>query len=170
MASPMIARIEQLIAPAVEDMGFTIVRIQQRDSEGRNTLQILAEPQDGSALTMEHCVELTHTISALLDVEDPITGAYALEVSSPGVDRPLTRPEDYRRFAGREIKLETHQLVQDRKRFKGRLHGLATDGASISLTMEEVVYHIPLADVKDARLIPDIQGPQPKKNLNPRKK
>jgi ribosome maturation factor RimP len=105
----------------------------------------MAEPKDGRHMSLEDCTKISRAISAVLDVEDPIEGAYSLEVSSPGIDRPLTRPKDYERFAGFEAKLETRAPIDGRKRFKGRLRGLEAgqvkievDGATLALPLEEI--------------------------------
>jgi ribosome maturation factor RimP len=116
-------RIEQIITPSVEAMGYEVVRVQLSGGQ-RASLQVMAERADGASMTVEDCADLSRTISALLDVEDPIKDAYTLEVSSPGIDRPLTRLKDYERFAGFEAKLETRTAVDNRKRFKGLLKGI----------------------------------------------
>ncbi len=92
-------RIAKLITPAIEAMGFELVRVQVSGRQ-RPTLQIMAEPNSGRAMSVDDCAEISRAISAVLDVEDPISGAYSLEVSSPGIDRPLTRAKDYERFIG----------------------------------------------------------------------
>lgn len=127
------ARIRELLAPTAADMGFEIVRIRRMGSEGRSTLQIMAERTDGT-MDIGGCTDLSHAFSAILDVEDPISGAYDLEVSSPGVDRPLTRLKDFDRFQGFEAKLETRGLIDGRKRFRGEIEG--TDGGEVLLRVE----------------------------------
>ena len=92
-------RIERSIAPSLEAMGYEVVRVKLSGKGGQPTLQVMAEPRDGGNMTVEKCADVSRAISALLDVEDPISGAYRLEVSSPGIDRPLVRPRDYERFA-----------------------------------------------------------------------
>jgi len=119
-------RIEQIIAPSVEAMGYEIVRVLLLGGQ-RPTLQIMAERIDGGPMTVEDCADISRSVSALLDVEDPIAGAYTLEVSSPGLDRPLTRLKDFERFAGFTAKLETRLAVDGRKRFKGTLKGVEGD-------------------------------------------
>lgn len=119
-------RIEEIITPSVEAMGYEVVRVQVTGGQ-HAVLQIMAERADGAPMTVEDCADLSRSISALLDVEDPIKNAYTLEVSSPGIDRPLTRLKDYARFAGFEAKLETRLAVDGRKRFKGMLKGVEDD-------------------------------------------
>ncbi|NUB26389.1 ribosome maturation factor RimP [Azospirillum brasilense] len=116
-------RIEQIITPSVEAMGYELVRVQLTGGQ-RMVLQVMAERADGAPMTVEDCADISRAISAVLDVEDPIKSAYTLEVSSPGIDRPLTRLKDFERFAGFEAKLETRLAVDGRKRFKGMLKGV----------------------------------------------
>src|SRR5579872_4119694 len=99
------AKVEDLLTPALDALGYGIVRV-QFNSGRRPTLQVMAERRDGAAMSVEDCAQISRAASALLDVEDPIPGAYDLEVSSPGIDRPLTRLEHFARFAGFEAKVE----------------------------------------------------------------
>ena len=114
-------RILDLIAPSALAAGFEIVRVRYGLHDG-HTLQIMAERPDGS-MNVAGCEELSGILSAILDVEDPISGEYNLEVSSPGIDRPLPRPKDFERWAGFEAKLELSEAIEGRKRFRGILHG-----------------------------------------------
>ncbi|AWU94905.1 ribosome maturation factor RimP [Azospirillum ramasamyi] len=116
-------RIEQIITPSVEAMGYEVVRVQISGGQ-RSVLQIMAERADGAPMTVEDCADISRSVSALLDVEDPIREAYTLEVSSPGIDRPLTRLKDFERFAGFEARLESRMATDGRKRFKGMLKGV----------------------------------------------
>lgn len=117
----LLRRIEDIVAPTVVGMGFELVRVAM--SKG-GTLQLMIEPADGRPLDVEDCATVSRAVSAVLDVEDPIPQAYTLEVSSPGIDRPLTRPKDYVRWAGHVARLETALPVEGRRRFKGTLLGL----------------------------------------------
>tara|TARA_A100001037_G_scaffold292518_1_gene307939 strand:- start:5421 stop:6044 length:624 start_codon:yes stop_codon:yes gene_type:complete len=148
------ARIEELIAPSLEHAGFRVVRVRLIGS-GRHTLQIMAEPVDGSAMSVEHCAEVSRLVSAILDVEDPINGSYMLEVSSPGIDRPLVRPEDFERFSGFEIKLETGHSKDGRRRYRGRLLGYVEDCVRIAAKGEsgEEIFDISIDDVASAKLL-----------------
>lgn len=143
-------RIEQIITPSVEGMGYEVVRVQLTGGE-RPVLQIMAERADRRAMTVEDCADISRALSAVLDVEDPISGAYTLEVSSPGIDRPLTRPNDYVRFAGFEAKLDMRVAVDGRKRWKGVLRGL--EDGSIVLEHEQGESRLPLDGVQKARLV-----------------
>ena len=144
------ARIEELIAPSLEHAGFRVVRVRLIGS-GRHTLQIMAEPVDGSAMSVEHCAEVSRLVSAILDVEDPINGSYMLEVSSPGIDRPLVRMEDYDRFSGFDAHVESRVAVVDRKKFSGILRG--TEGGDIRIDVDGEIYEVPFADIHRAKLI-----------------
>jgi ribosome maturation factor RimP len=144
-------RISALVAPSLEGMGYDLVRVLM---QGRRslTLQVMAERRDGLPMTVDDCADISRALSAILDVEDPISGAYTLEVSSPGVDRPLTRPQDYERFAGFEAKIETSRPLDGQKRFRGRVLGLDDHGA-VRLAVETGEVAIPLAEIKNAKLV-----------------
>src|SRR3546814_4228364 len=118
------ARIEEIVAPSLADLGYDLVRVSLTGAAARMTLQVMAERRDGAGMTVEDCAAISRAVSALLDVEDPIRGAYVLEVSSPGIDRPLTRARDYERFAGYEAKVELRRTMDGRRRYRGRLMGL----------------------------------------------
>jgi ribosome maturation factor RimP len=142
--------IARIIEPSLEAMGYRLVRISFIGSR-RATLQIMAERADEAAMTVEDCAEISRSVSALLDVADPIAGAYTLEVSSPGIDRPLVRPEDYERFAGFEAKVELSQPLDGRKRFRGRIVGRTAGGARLLAEAGEVV--LPFAAIQRAKLV-----------------
>ena len=123
------SKVRQVIEGAVAELGYRLVRIQfSGGNAGRNQLQIMAEPKEDREMTVEDCQMLSRHISALLDVDDPIGSAYVLEVSSPGIDRPLTRLEDYDRFNGELAKITLRMMLDGRRRFQGRLTGLSEDG------------------------------------------
>src|SRR5581483_9044968 len=127
----MSGEIEAMIAPSLEAMGYRLVRVLVAGGR-RPTLQVMAERDDERPMTTDDCAEISRAVSALLDVEDPFPGPYTLEVSSPGLDRPLTRPQDYVRFAGSAARLETRLPINGRRRFKGTLLGL--EGESVRLS------------------------------------
>ncbi|WP_431861794.1 ribosome maturation factor RimP [Azospirillum sp.] len=143
-------RIEQIITPSVEALGYEIVRVLLLGGQ-RPTLQIMAERTDGAPMTVEDCADISRSVSALLDVEDPIAGAYTLEVSSPGLDRPLTRLKDFERFAGFTAKLETRLAIDGRKRFKGTLKGV--EGEEIILDAEGGPARVTFDNVLRAKLV-----------------
>jgi ribosome maturation factor RimP len=142
--------IARIIEPSLEAMGYRLVRITFIGARGA-TLQIMAERADEAAMTVEDCAEISRSASALLDVADPIAGAYTLEVSSPGIDRPLVHPEDYERFAGFEAKIELSQPLDGRKRFRGRLLGRTSSGARLLAETGEVM--LPFGAIQRAKLV-----------------
>jgi len=143
-------RIAQTIEPSLHAMGYRLVRI-VITSGRRVTLQIMAERLDDRSMTVDDCAQISHSVSALLDVADPIAGAYMLEISSPGIDRPLTRPEDYDRYSGFEARIELARPIGGRKRFRGRL--LGTAAGKVRLATEAGEAELPLEDVARAKLI-----------------
>jgi len=143
-------KIEAMIAPSLDAMGYRVVRVAVTGGR-RATLQIMAERHDEQAMTVEDCAEISRTVSALLDVADPIAGAYTLEVSSPGIDRPLVRREDFARFAGFEAKIELNAPQDGRRRFRGTLLGV--EGDAVRLLVDDAPVALPLAAVARAKLV-----------------
>ena len=138
-----------IIAPIIEGLGYELVRL--RFMAGHTpTLQIMADKPDGG-IEVDDCSKISHNISAVLDVEDPIEEEYTLEVSSPGIDRPLTRLKDFETWAGYEVKLETAELIEGRKRFKGVLHGVQ-DG-EILIEIPEGTVGLQFDWLVDAKLV-----------------
>ena len=144
-------RVKALIEPTIEDLGFEVVRVRVSGTV-RPVLEVMAEPADGSPMTVEGCAIISRAISAVMDVEDPITNAYTLEVSSPGVDRPLTRPKDFDRFAGFDAKVELIVPLNGQRRYSGRLGGVDNQGHVVGGEGEAEV-RVPLAEVRRAKLI-----------------
>ena len=126
-------RLAEIIQPVIEGMGFELVRIRLQGGKTA-TLQIMADRPEGG-INVDDCAEISTAVSATLDVEDPLEDAYHLEVSSPGIDRPLTRIKDFETFEGYEARLETNQPIDGRKRFKGVLAGV--EGDEVLLNIEE---------------------------------
>jgi ribosome maturation factor RimP len=145
----LLRRIEDIVAPTIVGMGYELVRVSM--SKGGGTLQIMIEPADGRAMDVESCATVARALSAVLDVEDPIPSSYTLEVSSPGIDRPLTRPKDYARWAGHLARLETAQPIEGRRRFKGTLLGLEGDVVKLRLDDGQET-DVPLSVVTRAKL------------------
>lgn len=144
-------KIEQEITPSLNDMGYDVVRVMLTGNETK-TLQIMAERQDRTDMTVDDCADVSRTVSALLDVADPFAGRYTLEISSPGLDRPLLKPSDYARFIGDEAKIELTHDINGRKRFKCRLKGITpTDTVLFDFDGQEM--QIPFADIAKAKLI-----------------
>ncbi len=144
------AKIERLIEPTLDDMGFTLVRIEMMGQEG-SILQIMAERKDENAMTVENCAEISRAVSAILDVEDPIHGAYTLEVSSPGLDRPLVRERDYERFSGQVAKIELARPIDGQRRFKGCLDGI--EDGMVKMNVGDDVVVVAFADISRAKLV-----------------
>jgi len=143
--------LERLIAPAVTGLGYELVRVQMQGGSRQATLQVMAERQDRRAMQVDDCARLSREISALLDTADPIAGAYTLEVSSPGIDRPLVKAADYERFAGHEARLEADPPIEGRKRFHGTLAGV--EGDRVRLETENGEIALPLASIRRAKLV-----------------
>jgi ribosome maturation factor RimP len=140
-----------LIEPTLAAMGFELVQVRLVGG-GRPTLQITAEPRDHARpMTVEDCAAISHAVSAVLDVADPIPQAYRLEVSSPGIERPLVTAEHFRRFAGERARIETEEPIGGRRRFTGRLVGC--DGTTVTIEAEDGPVDVPLAAVRRAKLL-----------------
>ena len=142
--------IAQLIETPLAAMGYRLVRV-LLTSGRRATLQVMAERRDDLPITHDDCTKISHSVSALLDVTDPIAGAYTLEISSPGIDRPLVRAEDYDRFSGFEARIELAMPLDGQRRFRGRLIGTA--GGVLRLLTEAGETQLPLDAVVRAKLI-----------------
>jgi ribosome maturation factor RimP len=145
--------LEALLAPAVQAQGYRLVRLRLMGGK-RKTLQILAERPDGQ-MDVEDCARLSRALSDVLEAADPITEEYVLEVSSPGIDRPLTAAQDYARFAGHEARVELARGIEGRRRFKGLLIGLEGDDVVMDVmdANEKHRMRFPLSDVADAKLV-----------------
>ncbi len=152
--------IATMISPALEAMGYELVRVRLTSVPGaRNaaaTLQIMIDCIDGRMVNVEDCTDASRAVSAILDVEDPIPSAYVLEMSSPGIDRPLTRLKDFVRFAGFEAKLEAGEPVEGRKRWRGIVQGLEGEGetALVLVTLDDgALARVPFAALAKAKLV-----------------
>ncbi|MGY5800558.1 ribosome maturation factor RimP [Rhizobium hainanense] len=148
-------RVAAIIEPVLVGMGFRLVRVRLLNLNGL-TLQIMTERNDGT-MTVEDCEEVSTAISPVLDVEDPIDKAYHLEVSSPGIDRPMVRKSDFQRWIGHIVKCETSILVDNRKRFRGKIAAVDNDGFTIERDQvaygEEPKVTIPFSTLAEAKLI-----------------
>jgi ribosome maturation factor RimP len=142
----------ELLGPVAEAAGYEIVRLRLAGGEHRRTLQIMAERGDGT-MQVQDCTVLSRAISEVLDAADPISGDYDLEVSSPGIDRPLTRLLDFQTYAGYEARIELDRLAENRKRFKGLLAGVEGADVAIELEGEDETTLIPFAWISDAKLV-----------------
>ena len=145
-------RISDIVSPVIEDMGFALVQTRMTSDDRRNILQILAENPNTHNLGVDDCAKLSRAISAVLDVEDPIAGKYTLEMSSPGIDRPLTRLDDFQTYEGFEAKIELDIPQNGQKRFRGVLKGL-TDQDEISLETDQGMVAFSADSVHKAKLV-----------------
>ncbi len=140
-----------LVEPTLEAMGFELVEI-RLSGGGRPTLRITAEPRDRTRpMTVEDCAAISHALSAVLDVADPIPQSYRLEVSSPGIERPLVTAEHFRRFTGQRARLETAEPVAGRRRFTGRI--LGCEAEVVRIETESGAVAVPLAALRRAKLV-----------------
>ena len=142
-------RLAEIITPEIEALGFELVRVRLMSGK-ETTLQIMADRPDGG-IEVDDCAAISTAVSAVLDVEDPILDTYTLEVGSPGIDRPLTRLKDFDMFEGYEAKLETTDLIDGRRRFKGELAGI--DGDEVLINVEEGTIGLKFDWLSDAKLV-----------------
>ncbi|WP_394761219.1 ribosome maturation factor RimP [Phenylobacterium sp.] len=143
----------ELLDPVAEAAGYAIVRLRLMGGEHARRLQIMAErPSDGD-MNVEDCARLSRAISEIMDAADPIAGEYTLEVSSPGVDRPLTRFHDFESYQGYEARIELDRLAEGRKRFKGVLAGVDADQVAFDIEGEAETALIPFAWIAEAKLV-----------------
>ena len=142
--------LQDLIEPVVKKEGFELVRV-MTIGQANPTLQVMIDTLDGSDITVDDCANVSRALSDMLDAADPIENRYSLEVSSPGLDRPLTKLKHFERWKGYDIKLETEDKVENRKRFKGKITDIV--GENIVLTMDDTQYTIPFAAVSKAKLV-----------------
>ncbi len=147
-------RLLELVDPVAEAAGFAVVRLRLMGGDHSRRLQIMAERADGS-MPVEDCARLARALSQVLDDADPIRGDYVLEVSSPGLDRPLTRLADFAAYEGFQARLELDRLAEGRKRFKGELAGVEGDMVAINLEGEAETALLPFAWISEAKLVID---------------
>ncbi len=151
-----VAAIEELLRPVVEASGYELVDLQLRTEAGRRILRLLVDRPGG--ITLDECARLSREVGPHLDVADPLRGRYSLEVSSPGLRRPLKRPADFERFVGEKVLVRTRELLEGRKTFRGHNRGLNEAGCLLIEDGEAGrIFTVPLAAVREARLDPDIQ-------------
>jgi ribosome maturation factor RimP len=146
------ARLLELLDPVAEAAGYEIVRLRLMGSEHARRLQIMAETPEGE-MNVEGCARLSRALSEVLDAADPVAGVYTLEVSTPGVDRPLTRLKDFETYEGFEARIELDRLAEGRKRFRGELAGVEGDQVAVNLEDEAETALIPFAWILEAKLI-----------------
>ena len=144
-------QVQALLEPLVEKLGYELVCLELQGSGQNSLLRLYIDAPQGIGL--EDCERVSREVSATMDVADPISGSYRLEVSSPGLDRPLAKPEHFRRFAGRQAKLQMRAPVEGRRRFAGRLLGLEQN--EIVIEVDGSSFRLPLEQVEKARLVPE---------------
>jgi ribosome maturation factor RimP len=144
------AFIEKLIEPSIAAMGYELVRVQFIGGGGK-TLQVMVERQDRRPINVDHCAEVSRMISTLLEVDDPVSSAYILEVSSPGIDRPLVRIGDYSRFLGFEARIETGRQINGQRRFSGRIESVNGEYVQIDCGGDKA--DIPFQEILKASLV-----------------
>lgn len=151
--TPLEDRITNIVAPVIEDEGFTLYCVQMTSENKTQILQIMAEDPKTGRLGVDDCAKISRAVAAVLDVEDPISGAYRLEVSSPGIDRLLLKKEHFEKYKGFEAKLESDIPSETgQKKFRGRLHGVNENAVSLITDQGEEV-DIPLQSLKKAKLV-----------------
>jgi len=142
--------IHKMLEPGVQALGFELVDVEYAAVNGRNVLRVYIDNPAG--ITVDDCARVSRQVSAVLDVEDPIPEGYTLEVSSPGLDRPLVKRADFVRFAGQEVKVRMRDAVSARRNFKGTLVGV--EGDAIVVTVDQERFSLPIARIERARLVP----------------
>ena len=149
MHSPEIGK---LLEPSISALGFELVAVELAGSGNDRVLRVYIDHPDG--ITVDDCADVSRQVSAVLDVEDPISGSYVLEVSSPGLDRPLVKPADFERFRGSLVKVRTREAVLGRKNFTGLLS--EASGSNVVVEVDGEPYEINVANIEKARLVPDL--------------
>lgn len=142
--------LQEILEPGVTALGYDVVAVELTGDGSQTILRVYIELPGG--ITVDDCAKVSHQVSAILDVENPIPGEFTLEVSSPGLDRPLVKREDYERFAGEEVKIHTGEAVLGRRNFTGRLQGVEQDLVLVEVDNE--IYEIDLRNIERARLVP----------------
>ena len=148
------AQIAAIAEPVLADLGFRLVRVVLSGRNG-TTVQIMAERPDGT-ISVKECADISRRLSPVLDAHDPIQEQYTLELSSPGIDRPLVRPSDFEDWAGYEAKIEMKELIAGRKRFRGMLEGVEGEEVRIEVELDQLgrqVIGLPIRLVAEARLV-----------------
>ncbi len=149
--TPLVGRLYEIVEPVVQRLGYRLVRVLLMGGAGRARLQVMAERPEGG-LSVDDCVAISRELDPVLDVADPIAGSYVLEVSSPGIDRPLTKVGDFARFVGERVTIETEAPIAGRRRFKGRLMG-REEGEVVIIDEAGARVLLPITQITKARLM-----------------
>ena len=142
-----------LFEPVVESMGYELVGVEFQQGGSHGTLRVYIDHENG--VSLDDCAEISHQISGILDVEEPIRQAYDLEISSPGLDRPLFKRDDYTRFAGQKARIKLAVTLNGRRNFKGRLLGLGENG-DVRIEVDGEEFELPYADIARANLVGEL--------------
>lgn len=145
-------RITALIRDSLVSIGYDLVRVRLKEGQEK-TLQIMIDRLDETDITIKDCTKASRLISAIIDVDDPVEGEYNLEVSSPGIDRPLVRPRDFERFSGLEAKIATILPIEGRKRFTGKIVGISEGIIQVKLPDSDEILHIAFDNILTAKLV-----------------
>ncbi|MBR4931445.1 MAG: ribosome maturation factor RimP [Alphaproteobacteria bacterium] len=145
-------QLETQLAPSLDALGYEIVRISLQGGDVK-TVQVMAERKDYANMTLADCEKISRTVSALLDVADPFQGKYMLEISSPGIDRPLVKPADYIRFKGSNAKIETSNEINGRKRFKGKILSFDAETQQLHFEFETSELIVDFSNIAKAKLL-----------------
>ena len=143
----------ELFEPVIEAMGYELVGVEYNATRKHGTLRVYIDREQG--VSLDDCAAISHQLSGILDVEEPISQAYDLEISSPGIDRPLFKLDDFERFSGQTAKIKLAVAQQGRKNFKGRLQGVV-DSNRVSIEVDGEVFDLPYADIARANLVGEI--------------
>lgn len=144
--------LRKLLEPAIEGLGYELIELEVRTGGRDGLLRLFIDQPDGIGL--DDCEAVSRQVSAILDVEDPIPGQYSLEVSSPGLDRPLTRREHFERFAGEDVRVKLRTPIEGRRNYRGAIRGVEED--SIEIVVDGQSHCLPIANIASARLVPDL--------------
>ena len=159
-------RLTDLLTPVIENMGLACLGVEYSPSHGNSLVRVYIDAAD-RAVTVDDCEAVSREVSATLDVHDPVSGRYTLEVSSPGLDRPLFTPAHFARFVGRTAKVEVNLPIDGRRRFNGPI--VAVENEDVVLNQDGRAVRIAHANIHKARLVPDLGGPAPKPGKNRKK-
>ncbi len=143
--------LNELLEPVVESLGYELLLIENTHNQQEAVLRLYIDAPGG--ILVDDCARVSRQVSLLLDVEDPVQGKYVLEVSSPGIDRPLAKPDHFERVLGQQVRVKTHDYVLGRRNFRGEL--LQVDGQQVVVEADGEAYDIELANIELARLVPD---------------
>ena len=148
-AKDLVKKIDDLLSNTIESLGFELIEVEYLNEHGSWILRLYID-SPGGKVTLGDCTKVSRTVSSLMDVEDVVPGKYNLEVSSPGIDRPLRKPKDFKKYEGSVVKIKTYQKIEDQKNFKGVIEGV--DGDTVTLAESGKTVKIPINNIYKARL------------------